>query len=115
MKEDQRHFLTLMRQPPARLTAEQTAWVLNCQLHDIPILAAARFLRPLGNPSANAIKFFATFELVEQMKDRTWLAKVTNAVNHHWHKHNIRKQCRTTNGSGNNHPTLMISATVNAG
>ncbi|MGA3267565.1 MAG: hypothetical protein ABSE16_12160 [Verrucomicrobiota bacterium] len=26
--------------PPARLTAEQTAWVLNCQKHYVPILVA---------------------------------------------------------------------------
>ena len=88
MREDQRHFLALLGQPPARLTAEQAAWVLNCQLHDIPILVAARLLRPLGNPPANAIKFFSTSELVEQMQDRTWLVKVTNAVNQHWRKQN---------------------------
>ena len=42
---------------PARLTAEQTAWVLNCGSHDIPPLIAARLLKPLGNPPANGIKF----------------------------------------------------------
>ncbi|MBU6411555.1 MAG: hypothetical protein KGR98_14320 [Verrucomicrobia bacterium] len=30
---------------PARLTAEQAAWVLNCQPHDMPALVAARLLR----------------------------------------------------------------------
>jgi hypothetical protein len=30
---------------PARLTAEQAAWVLNCQPHDIPILVAAKLLK----------------------------------------------------------------------
>lgn len=33
-------------QLPARLTAELAAWVLNCQLHDVPILVAARLLKP---------------------------------------------------------------------
>jgi hypothetical protein len=43
---------------PARLTAEQAAWVLNGQSHDVPILVAARLLKLLGNPAQNAIKFF---------------------------------------------------------
>ena len=55
----------LLGQLPARLTAEQAAWVLNCQVHDIPALVAARLLKPLGNPPANGIKFFATADLLE--------------------------------------------------
>jgi hypothetical protein len=41
MKEEQNQFLRLLGQIPGRLTAEQTAWVLNCQPYDIPILVAA--------------------------------------------------------------------------
>ncbi len=37
----------LLGQLPARLTAEQAAWVLNCQVHDIPALVAAKLLKPL--------------------------------------------------------------------
>ena len=44
--------MRLLGQLPARLTAEQAAWVLNCQRHDVPVLVAARLLKPLGNPSA---------------------------------------------------------------
>ena len=47
MREDQHRFLTLLGQLPARLTAEQAAWVLNCQAHDVPILVATRLLKPL--------------------------------------------------------------------
>jgi hypothetical protein len=46
MKEEQQQFLRLLGQLPARLTAEQAAWVLNCQTHDVPILVAARLLKP---------------------------------------------------------------------
>ncbi len=31
MKEEQNQFLRLLGQIPARLTAEQTAWLINCQ------------------------------------------------------------------------------------
>src|SRR5437868_9145319 len=63
MRDDQHRFLTLLGQLPARLTAEQAAWVLNCQQHDVPILVASRLLKPLGNPPPNGIKFFATVDV----------------------------------------------------
>jgi hypothetical protein len=94
MKEEQQRFLSLLGQLPARLTAEQAAWVLNCQPHDVPILVAARLLKPLGNPPPNSVKFFATLELREQIKDRTWLAKVTNALNQHWQVRNAGRKTR---------------------
>ena len=47
MSEDQHRFLTLLGASPARLTAEQVTWVLNCQPHDMPVLVAARLLKPL--------------------------------------------------------------------
>ena len=92
MREDQHRFLSLMGQLPARLTAEQAAWVLNCQAHDMPILVASRLLKPLGNPPPNGIKFFATADVIELVKDRAWLVKVTNAVNQHWHRQNAQKK-----------------------
>jgi hypothetical protein len=53
MREEQHQFLSLLGQLPARLTAEQAAWVLNCQPHDVPILVSSRLPRPLGIPPAN--------------------------------------------------------------
>jgi len=94
MKDDQHRFLSLLGQLPARLTAEQTAWVLNCQPHDMPILVAARLLKPLGNPPPNGIKFFATADILELAGDRNRLAKITIAINQHWHKQNGRKNPR---------------------
>src|ERR1700683_2702745 len=93
MKEEQQRFLSLLGQLPARLTAEQAGWVLNCQPHDIPALIHARLLKPLGNPSANGTKYFATADLLETAKDRSWLVKMTSAINAHWQKQNAKK-CR---------------------
>jgi hypothetical protein len=56
MREDQQRFLSLLRQLPARLTEEQAAWVLNCQPHDVPVLVAARLLKPPGNRPPNSVK-----------------------------------------------------------
>jgi len=92
MKEEQHQFLRLLNQLPARLTAEQAAWVLNCQAHDVPVLVATKLLKPLGNPPPNGIKFFATSDLLELTKDRNWLTRVTLAINQHWQKQNARKR-----------------------
>ena len=92
MKNEQYEFLTLGGRLPARLTAEQAAWLLGCQGHDVPILVAARLLKPLGNPAPNGIKFFAATDVVELASDRSSLAKVTNIVNQHWHKKNVRQK-----------------------
>ncbi|MGD1031839.1 MAG: hypothetical protein ABSA05_11950 [Opitutaceae bacterium] len=92
MRDDQHRFLSLLGHVPARLTAEEVAWVLGCQSHDVPILVMARLLRPLGNPPPNSVKYFATKEVLEFAKDRTWLTKVTNAVSQHWKEKNLRKK-----------------------
>lgn len=70
---------------------EQTAWVLNCQPHDVPVLVAARLLKPLGTPQPNSVKYFAAVNVIEFIKDRSWLAKMTNAVSQHWRTKNQHK------------------------
>jgi hypothetical protein len=92
MRDDQHKFLMLLGQLPARLTAEQAAWVLNCGPHDIPALVAAKLLKPLGNPPANGIKYFATADLLEQIKDRNWLVRVSTTICQHWQKKNARQK-----------------------
>jgi len=71
MRDDQLRFLSVLGRLPARLTAEQVAWVINCQPHDVPVLVVARLLKPLGNAPPNSVKYFATAELLELMQDRT--------------------------------------------
>ena len=92
MRDDQHRFLMLLGQLPARLTAEQAAWVLNCQPHDIPALVAARLIKPLGNPPPNGAKFFATAEVLESSKDRHWLARMSATIYQHWHHKNARQK-----------------------
>ena len=100
MRDDLNQFMRQLGQPPARLTAEQVAAFLNCQPSDVRILVAVKLLKPLGNPQANSVKFFATLELLEQVKDRAWLAKATNALNLHWQKKNAAKRKAALNGYG---------------
>ena len=96
MREDQHRFLMLLGQLPARRTAEEAAWVLNCQPHDVPVLVAGRLLKPLGNPLPNTVKYFAAADLLEQMKERNWLARVTTTITQHWQKKNDRQRNRLT-------------------
>ena len=110
MKDDQQRFLSLLGQLPARLTAEQAGWVLNCQSHDIPALIHARLLKPLGNPAANAVKFFATADVLEITKDRAWLVKVSNTICQHWQKQNARKKEHVFNGAVNGHVSLVAAS-----
>lgn len=110
MKEEQQRFLTLLGQLPARLTSEQASWVLNCQPHDVPVLVAAKLLKPLGSPPPNCVKFFATLEVLELAKDRSWLAKLTNALNQHWQQKNQRKKEHAAAVNGNGPAPLMSLA-----
>jgi hypothetical protein len=57
----------------------------------VSIQLAARMLKPLDNPPPSSVKYFAGSKPLEQMQDRTWLAKVTNALKQHWQKRNATK------------------------
>lgn len=96
MKEEQHRILSLMGQLPARLMAEQAVWVLNCQPYDVPVLVAARLLKPLGSPTPNSVKYFATVDVLEFAKDRSWLVRMTNEVSQHWREKNLNKKSRAT-------------------
>ena len=91
--------MMLMGQLPGRLTAEQAAWVINCQPHDIPALVSAKLIKPLGNPAANSIKYFATADLLEANKDRNWLMRVSATIYQHWQRKNAARR---------NHQTIEI-------
>jgi hypothetical protein len=94
MRDDQHRFLQLLGQGPARLTAEQAAWVLNCQAYDVPLLVAARLLKPLGRPQPNSVKYFATVDVLAHARDPVWLTKATDAISRHWQEKNARKRER---------------------
>ena len=64
----------------------------NIQPYDLPVLMAARLLKPLGNAPPNSVKYFSAGEVLEQMRNPAWLVKVTNAINEHWRQRNERKR-----------------------
>ncbi len=96
MNPDHEKFLRLERWP-ARLTVEQTAWVLGVQPHDIPILVRKGLLRPLGHPSQSSTKYFASCEQEELRKDVRWLTRATDAIYDHWRHKNSGDDGETAN------------------
>jgi hypothetical protein len=82
---------------------------LNCQAHDIPALISARLLKPLGNPAQNSTKFFATADVLETAKDRSWLVKVTNTISQHWQHQNARNKNHSANGTRNGVASLTLN------
>jgi hypothetical protein len=67
--------------------------------------------KPLGNPPPNGIKFFAAADVLELIKDRYWLAKVTNTVNQHWRKQNARRKRHVLGDRGDSRSaTSIVSA-----
>jgi hypothetical protein len=81
------------RRVPARLDAKQTAALLGFMPYEIPVLVKARLLRPLGDPAANAHKYWSSVEILALAQDRQWLDRATRTVTRHWqmnrknHKH----------------------------
>src|SRR5580765_2484736 len=90
---------------PARLDARQTASLLGFQVHDIPVLIAAKLLEPLGKPVPNAPKYFAACVLEELRNNSDWLDRASRAVSRHWRVKNGRK---TGEGSVGESPAVPI-------
>jgi hypothetical protein len=114
MKENQYAFLRLLELPPLRLPVEQTAWILNCASHDIPILVGVRLLKPLGKPAQNAVKYFRTADVLELPRDPAWLSKMTIAISQHWHKKNARRKNSPQDDSGGESSRTIQSNKLNS-
>ena len=80
-----------LRRLPAMLNMAQTAVLLGLAEQDIPVLIGVGLLKPLGNPPANAVKHFATLQVMELAGEITQLGKIRNAVYEHWRAKNAQK------------------------
>jgi hypothetical protein len=81
-----------LKRLPARLTVPETAALLGFADHDLPVLMAARLLKPLGNPAANAPKYFAAAEVERLAGDTKWLGAATTAISKYWRR---KREART--------------------
>lgn len=90
LNQELKDFLNLAS-PPARLNTAQTAARLGFKPHDIPVLAARGFLKPLGKPMSNSDKYYARARILELENDEEWLSRATAALSQHWQAKNARK------------------------
>jgi hypothetical protein len=91
MDPERREFLSLTA-TPARLTTQETAWLLGFAPHDIPILVRAGLLKPLGHPPRHGAKYFASSSLQPLRTDPKWLARASDAIVEHWRQKNVDSQ-----------------------
>jgi hypothetical protein len=90
LNNDLKAILNLARLP-ARLNTAQTAACLGFKPHDIPVLTARGFLKPLGRPRPNSDKYYARSRILERADDEEWLSRATAALGQHWQDKNARK------------------------
>jgi len=88
-----------LRRLPSRLGVTDAAILLNVGEHDIPVLVRAGLLEPLGHPPPNAVKYFATMELLDRAADRKWLSQMCDAIYQHWAKKNAASKNRSHSAS----------------
>ncbi len=94
-----------LRRLPAMLTAAQTAALLDGGgEHNIPVLVRKGLLEPLGNPPANAVKYFATVEVLELAADIKRLGRIRDVIYEYWQGKNAAKTEASNRVSGNGSP-----------
>jgi hypothetical protein len=94
-----------LRRLPAMLTAAQTAALLDGGgEHNIPVLVRKGLLEPLGNPPANAVKYFATVEVLELAADIKRLGRIRDVIYEYWQGKNAAKTKSSHRVSGNGSP-----------
>jgi hypothetical protein len=80
-----------LRRLPAMLNGQQAAAVLGVGEHDIPALIRSNLLEPLGDPQANAVKYFAAIQVLEMAGDPVYLGKLRKAIYAYWQGKNSAK------------------------
>ena len=81
-----------LRRLPAMLNVQQTAILLGLAEHDIPVLLNAGFLKPLGDPQPNAMKYFASVHVLELAGEIAILNNIRRAVSDHWRDKNAARR-----------------------
>src|SRR6266702_408194 len=98
--------LVNVRRLQGRLTVRQTAALLNCGEHDIPVLVQHGLLTHLGNPPPDTQKYYSPLEVLELAGAAQKLGQICDVLYRHWHDKNAAKTNAThsqgapSNGGG---------------
>ncbi len=77
---------------PACIDADEAAKLFGWPAYFMPLLMRAGHLKPLGKPSQNSRKWFATVELERLSRDAAWLDKAVRIVEKHVQNMNQRQR-----------------------
>lgn len=86
--------LNILKLPrlPARLTTEETAFLLRVERQDLPWLVDAGILTPCGEPADTAQKWYATVDILNLMENPDKLSEMTQVISEQWAKKNARRK-----------------------
>ncbi len=96
-----------VRRLQGRLTTRQTAALLNCGEHDIPVLVSHGLITPLGHPPPNAQKYFSPVEILQLAGDSEQMGQICDALYKHWQVKNSAKS------GGGHKPEIARNGGVN--
>ena len=69
-------------------------------IEDIPVLVSKCFLKPLGHPPPNAVKYFAPTEVRELAGDCERMGQICDSIYEYWREKNAAKSSRNSKGGG---------------
>jgi hypothetical protein len=81
---------------PACVGVEEAARIFGWPLYFFPVLMRTGHLKPLGKPTQNSRKWFATCELERLSADPVWLDKAIRIVEKHVHDSNRKQRGNST-------------------
>ncbi len=84
---------------PARLDEQHVANILGIPADCVFVLRKTGLLDPLGDPSQQTPKYYATVTVLFNASDPVWLDKLTCALTEHWRKKNSRRKTTSPNGT----------------
>jgi hypothetical protein len=73
---------------PGILESDEAASLLGVASHAVPILIAARHLKPLGKPSEKASKKFSSDYIEELSHNQKWQDQAMRLLEAHWANQN---------------------------
>ncbi len=79
---------------PACVGVDEAAQIFGWPSYFFPVLMRTGHLKPLGKPSQNARKWFATVELLRLSQDAAWLDKAIRVVEKHVQDNNYKQRNR---------------------
>ncbi len=99
MTADSPFQLQSLAEYPATMTKEMVAKAMGIAAHNIPPLARAGLLKPLGRPGRYCVKHFSRDLLPRNLADADWLEKTMTAYHRHWRIKNARKRANKSAGT----------------